>query len=179
MDGSEQGHIRRSFSLLSGVGVCCLRPKSWATALTTRVARAIARGVLAVNSSGVEGSILYRIGGWIRLAVVLSALWIVGIGLYAAYAWFHAAAVDSPFVSYVLPAGNGHEFLVPRVPGPGVTYLQTPQPRFHWPWFLTVVGGGLAGIWVLTMGPVWVVKAFRQQAPPTPQDPARHPERRG
>jgi hypothetical protein len=111
------------------------------------------------------------ISGWVRLAVVLSTLWLVGIGLYAAYAWFNALAVDSPFVYYVIPAGDGREWLVSRVPTPGVTYTVGPQPRFRWPWFLVVTGGVFVGIWVLTVGPVWVIQGFRPQADRPPDRP--------
>jgi hypothetical protein len=102
--------------------------------------------------------------GWIRLAIVLSALWVVGIGLYGAYVWYNARDVDSPFVYYVIPTGlpDGGYYLSSRIGNPAYNYI--PQPRFKHEYFLAVVGGVLAGIWVLAVGPVWVISAF--QRPP-------------
>jgi hypothetical protein len=101
------------------------------------------------------------LGAWIRLAIVLSALWLIGIGLYAAYAWHNAYSVDSPFVYYVIPNPAGGWWFSSRIPqfGPG------PTARFNWDYFLTIVGGVLVGIWVLTVGTVWVIAGFtRNQA---------------
>ncbi|MBI1916819.1 MAG: hypothetical protein HYS12_19095 [Planctomycetes bacterium] len=114
------------------------------------------------------------IGAWVRLAIVLSALWLLGIGLYAGYAWSNALDVDSPFVYYVTPAPDGGWYRVnreqvqsgQRLEGPFVHpiwRLWAPEPRFKWSFFLIVVGGVFAGIWVVIVGPVWVIKGFQRQ----------------
>jgi hypothetical protein len=102
-----------------------------------------------------------NISGWVRLAIVLSALWIVGIGLYGAYVWHNARDVDSPFVYYVIPnwQPEGGYFLANRLDR---TY-GSPQPRFKHDYFFTVVGVVLVGIWVVTVGTAWVINGFRHE----------------
>jgi len=106
---------------------------------------------------------LRAINGWLRLAIVLSGLWLVGISLYAGYSWVYVESVDSFLVYRTLPMGV-NEVVVSRVPPEGVLYQQIPTPHFLWGWFWSVLGGVLLMIWLLSLGPAWVAGGFARRS---------------
>ncbi len=111
---------------------------------------------------------LRTLTGWIRLAIVLSIIWLVGIGLYAGYAWSNRWTVDSPFVYYVALDQNGEVVaLAGRVFDASFVYGGGRAARFNWLWFVEITGGTLAGIWALGLGTPWIVEGFRRKAEPT------------
>ena len=48
-----------------------------------------------------------RMKGWVRLALILSGLWVLGVCVYAGYGWTYAASVRSPFVSWFTVTTQG------------------------------------------------------------------------
>jgi hypothetical protein len=76
---------------------------------------------------------------WIRLAVVLTGLWLVGISFYAGLSWRYPYSISSPFVEMVMFGG--------------VIFL--------WGFFAMVALGGAAACWLLTVGIAWVMQSFR------------------
>jgi hypothetical protein len=108
-----------------------------------------------------------RLSGWLRLAVVLSGLWLIGISLYAGYSWVYADSTDSMFVYRTLPIG-GVETVVDRIPAPDVIYHQTPTAHFMWGWFWAILGGVWLAILLLSIGPPWIASGFHRK-PATPR----------
>lgn len=86
-----------------------------------------------------------------RLAVVLSAMWLVGLGCFAGYVWSERAqwpqrfGVPAPLVEYTAP----------------VRFAGEADMRFNWPQFGLFAGGGLAFAWLLSVGVAWVIAGFR------------------
>jgi hypothetical protein len=86
----------------------------------------------------------------VRLALFLSALWLVGLGIYAGLAWSRPWEIPAPFI---YEAWNGQV-------GP----WSSMEYRFNWGLFAGVFcAGGVATIWLLTVGIAWVVAGFRSQ----------------
>ena len=80
---------------------------------------------------------------WIRLGLVLSGVYIIGMSIFAALSFNDPFEVRSPFV-------------VPHPYG----------AVFNAGLFAVVVFGGAAGIWLLTIGPAWVISGFRDSGGP-------------
>ncbi len=97
-----------------------------------------------------------RLRPWFRLGLVLSGVYVIGMSIYAALSLNDPYDVRSPFV---LLRHNGAVFNV------GL--------------FAVVVFGGAAGIWLMAIGPAWVVSGFRDpgdtQSPPTSLQPIEPP----
>jgi len=77
---------------------------------------------------------------WVRLALILSGLWLLGISLFALFSWRDPDRIPSPFV-------------------------ETARYAFHWfDWGLFAMSafGGVAAIWLLAVGVPWVVQSFRE-----------------
>lgn len=104
-----------------------------------------------------------HVNGWLRLAVVLSGLWLIGISLYAGYSWVYVESVDSIFVYRTLTMA-GVETIVDRVPPEGAIFNQMPTPHFMWGWFWSILGGVWLAIIFLSIGPAWVANGFAQRA---------------
>ncbi|MFO0863325.1 MAG: hypothetical protein U0744_01460 [Gemmataceae bacterium] len=100
-----------------------------------------------------------RLSGWLRLAVVLSGLWLISISLYAGYSWVYADSVDSMFFYRTLPMG-AVEAVVDRNPPQGVIYSQAPTVHFMWGWFWSILGGVWLAILILAIGPAWIARGF-------------------
>src|SRR5262245_11802126 len=77
-----------------------------------------------------------NMNGWIRLAIVLSGLWLVGIGLYAAFSWKNPERTPTPFVEWwwTYPAEHG--------------YVPTLNRWFDWGTFTVRTIGVIDRIWL-------------------------------
>jgi hypothetical protein len=97
---------------------------------------------------------LRTMNGWTRLAVLLSSAWLIGIAVYTAFSWKNPAGVRSPFVdwwyTYEL-VGLYQQRSVWNQSFDGLT-------------FTAVTLGGLAMIWLSTVGLVWTIRGLRTPA---------------
>jgi hypothetical protein len=76
--------------------------------------------------------------GWFRLTIVLSGLWLVAIGVYAALAWRYSESIPAPFV-HVRPFG---------------------QDSFDGAMFGGLAVAGFVAVWLLFLGLPWVIRGF-------------------
>jgi hypothetical protein len=76
--------------------------------------------------------------GWLRLTIVLSGLWLVGMGVYAALAWRYPQRIAAPFVQF---------------------YPYGPD-AFDWGMFAGLTAGGFVAVWLIFLGVPWVIQGF-------------------
>jgi hypothetical protein len=86
---------------------------------------------------------------WVRLAIILSALWLVGLGIFSGLAWNDAYDLRAPYIEYAGTLNNDYHMAV---------------YRFNWILFVGAYClGGVALIWLLTVGTPWVIQGFRSR----------------
>jgi hypothetical protein len=91
--------------------------------------------------------------GWIRLAIVVSGLWLVGVSLWAAFSWKNPALTRSPFVDWWYTNELGELYGIKQ-------YLSVYHRWFDWGTFCVLTIGVLAAIWLLTVGLAWAIRGI-------------------
>jgi hypothetical protein len=97
-----------------------------------------------------------NLSGWIRLALVVSGLWIVGMSLYAVFSWKNPVDVPSPFVDYYYTTMQ--DYFVAQIP------VGTFRRSFDGLTFAAVMMGGLAAAWLITVGVAWAIRGIKAPA---------------
>jgi hypothetical protein len=104
-----------------------------------------------------------------RLALLLTGLYLIGISLYAVIVWRMATTenvdVNSPLIYREAVKHSGERERVQL----GAKYMSSVyarvDDRFDWLLFCVVTAGGVAALWLILPGTVWLVRVFRSQPP--------------
>lgn len=99
-----------------------------------------------------------QLGGWYRLGIVLSTLWILAVGLYV-------AGTVAGLMPTLLPVNLQVAlfYWVPGAVGPdGWQALNSPQPNLNT--IAAAIIGPIVALWLLGSAIGWIFRGFKKQS---------------